>query len=182
MIGRCLALCLCVWLSAAPTLAEERPDGATALAKKHNAEAEKLFNLGLFGEAAAAYQKAYLAKPVPELLYNLGQCYKRLGATADLEKAVFYYESFLNNVPATPLRPDVEDQIAKLKREIAARRAALTRPPPIYKRWWFWTLIGAAVTGAAVGTALALRPQDEKPVPGTIGEPSPLQLPLGVWR
>jgi tetratricopeptide (TPR) repeat protein len=181
MIRRLLTLCLGLCLCATPALAAG-PDQATALAKKHNAEAEKLFNLGLFREAAAAYQRAYLAKPVPELLYNLGQCHKRLGATADLEKAVFYYESFLNNVPATPLRPDVEEQIAKLKRELDARRAALTRPPPIYKRWWFWTLIGAAVAGAAVGTAMALRPQDEQPVPGTIGDPRFVQLPLRGWR
>ena len=61
-------------------------------------------------------------------------------------------------------------------------RAAATRGKPIYKRWWFWTLIGAAVAGAAVGTAVALRPQDEQPVKGSIGDPSPLQLPLRGWR
>jgi tetratricopeptide (TPR) repeat protein len=152
-------------------------DAARAAAKKHNAEAEKLFNLGRFREAAAAYERAYLAKPVPELLYNCGQCFKRLGAVADLERALFYFESYANNATNPTLRLDAQEQIVKLRAELRSRRVALDRAPPVYKRWWFWTLVGVAVTGAAVGTAFALRPEDQQPVPGSVGDPSPLQLP-----
>lgn len=31
---------------------------------------------------------------------------------------------------------------------------------PIYKRWWFWTLVGTSISAAAVGTGVALRPRD----------------------
>jgi hypothetical protein len=49
-----------------------------------------------------------------------------------------------------------------------------TRPPALededpefYETWWFWTLTGAVVAGAAVGVALAVAPQDEKLVPAS---------------
>ncbi len=155
-----------------------RGDDARALARQHNAEAEKLFNLGRFREAAAAYQRAYLAKPVPEFLYNIGQCYKRAGGLDDLERAIFHFESYSNNSTNPALRLEAQEQVVKLRAVLKARRDALNRPPPIYKRWWFWTLIGVAMAGATVGTVVATRPQDQQPVPGSVGEPSPLQLPL----
>ncbi len=145
-----------------------------AEARRLNAEAEKLFNVGLFREAAEMYQRAYVARAIPDFLFNIAQCYRRLPGTADLEKAVFYFESFITNAPASPQRLEAEEQITSLRREIAVRRGGHR---PIYKRWWFWTLIGAAVVGATVGTAVALRPKDQEPVRGSIGEPSPIQLP-----
>jgi len=150
-------------------------DAATEQAKRYNAEAERLFNLGLFRQAAAVYLKAYMAKPVPEFLYNLGQCHRRLESTADLEKAIFYFESFLNNAPETPLRGEVGGEVASLRRELAARKHAAAHPP-FYKRWWFWTLVGVAVTGATVGTVFALQPKNMEVVQGTLN-PSPVQLP-----
>jgi tetratricopeptide (TPR) repeat protein len=147
-------------------------DETRAAARRHNAEAQKLFNLGRFREAAASYQRAYLAKPVPEFLYNIGQCYKRLGSSEDLERAIFHFESYANNASNPTLRLDAQEQVVKLRAELRARHR-----PPIYKRWWFWTLIGAAVAGATVGAAVALRPADQQPVAGSVGEPSPLQLP-----
>lgn len=152
-------------------------DDARVAARRHNAEAEKLFNLGRFREAAAAYQRAYLAKPVPEFLFNLGQCHKRLGTDEDLERAIFHFESYVHNAQNVALRADAQDQIVKLRAELRARRGASRRSPPLYRRWWFWTLIGAAVAGATVGTVVALQPSDQPPVPGSVGEPSPLQLP-----
>ncbi len=41
---------------------------------------------------------------------------------------------------------------------------------PFYKQWWFWTAIGVVVVGGAVGTAIALQPEDKD-------RPSRLELP-----
>jgi tetratricopeptide (TPR) repeat protein len=145
-------------------------DEATERAKEHNKIAKKLFNLGFFEAAAGEYEKAYEAKPVPTFLFNLAQCYKRMHEMApppgrNIERAIFYYKSFLQNAPDSPFRERVEEEIRQLER----RLAELRRPPPFYKRWWFWTIVGVAVGGVAVGTALAVRPKDEQPYNATGG-------------
>jgi hypothetical protein len=38
-------------------------------------------------------------------------------------------------------------------------------PAPVYKRWWFWTAIGAVAAGAAVGIVLATRTHTPPCVP-----------------
>jgi len=47
-------------------------------------------------------------------------------------------------------------------------------PTPVYRRWWFWTLVGVAVAGATTATVFALQPEDVPPVKGS--------LPPGVVR
>jgi hypothetical protein len=39
-------------------------------------------------------------------------------------------------------------------------------PTPIHRRWWFWTVIGAAVAAGAVATGLAVGLRDEEPPEG----------------
>ena len=105
-----------------------------------------------------------------------------MAALEHLEKALFYFESYLNNAPDSPSRQDVEAEIAELKKQIeslrrgavesdasrsrpAAPPAAVTPPPasgsaaprpsPIYKQWWLWTAIGAVVVGGTVAAVAA---------------------------
>jgi tetratricopeptide (TPR) repeat protein len=45
----------------------------------------------------------------------------------------------------------------------------------IASRWWFWTIVGVAVAGAAAGLAIALSGKDtvyqtEDPIPGNVGD------------
>ena len=44
----------------------------------------------------------------------------------------------------------------------------LEKPTPWYKTWWFWTITGAVVAGAATTTAIMLTTQDAPPGEGTI--------------
>ncbi len=193
---------LCCAAPSGPALAESK----AAVAKRYNAQARKQFNLGNFREAAGLYKSAYEAKPVPEFLHNLAQCYRRLETLEDLERAVFYFESYLNNAPESPGRADVEAELAavkakvaelrqaKVRAEVAARKAlasapasaaAPPRPPPlvedpvppprpartpIYKRWWFWSLIGAAVVGGTVGAIAATTGGSSRMPSGPSGE------------
>jgi hypothetical protein len=51
---------------------------------------------------------------------------------------------------------------------VPAADLALDATPPeddgsIVEAWWFWTLIGAAVVGAGVATAVVLWPADSIP-------------------
>jgi tetratricopeptide (TPR) repeat protein len=156
-------------------------------AKRHNAAAERLFNLGLFDQAAKEYQQAYRAKPVPDFLYNLAQCYRRMGTIKDLERALFYFKSYLRNAPDTPLKGVVDEAMQKTRRKLERMRRAErereatsgpaveapsepapSRPAPFYKRWWFWTVVGGVVAAAAVTTTAVVLSGDEEPVEGTL--------------
>jgi len=50
-------------------------------------------------------------------------------------------------------------------RAVAPAAAADSEPSPFYKRWWFWTAVGAVVVGGAVSAYLLTRPNDGCPAP-----------------
>jgi hypothetical protein len=177
---------------AAPALVRAEGEGAKPtpeqlnLAKQLNKDGERLFNLGKFKEAAAAYAKAHEAVPLPGFLHNLGQCHARMDTVRELDKAVFYFESYLARQPDAANGPEVKEEIARLERKIETLRdykkpvllgvngGPLTRTvepapkSPIYKKWWFWTIVGAVVAGAAAGTVVALQPGENPPVDGSL--------------
>jgi len=47
-----------------------------------------------------------------------------------------------------------------------------TLATPIYKKWWFWTIIGGVVVAGAVGTAVGVTAVKKEPFPAT---PEPFQ-------
>jgi hypothetical protein len=153
-------------------------DAATRAAKRHYERGEKLFALGKFDKALDAYQQAFDAKPLPDFLYNIGQCYRNLG---DLDQAIFSFKKYLQLAPDASDRGKVEKLIAELekKRDRERAEAAKLAPPPepppppqpqppppqptplppqphahppFYKTWWFWT--GVAVVGVAGGVGI----------------------------
>ena len=194
-----IATLLAVTTFAQPAQAESKK----AQAKRLNAQATQAFNLGHFRDAAKSYEQAYAAKALPLFLFNLGQCYKRLPELADLERAKHFFESFLTNSKSTdPDRPEAKKEIAELKGKIAAMKkkasvgeqdrpdlVAPTPAPtpttsastPVYKKWWFWTLVGVAVAGATTAAAVALQPDDVAPIKGSL-DPGQIQFELRPAR
>lgn len=52
-------------------------------------------------------------------------------------------------------------------------------PQPVYKKWWFWTLVGVGVAGAAAGVAIGVSQSSGAPAP----VPDPLDgIPMGDRR
>ncbi len=92
--------------SAAPRK-EVAEDEGTKKAKALFKAAETDFALGRFQEALEGYSMAYEAKPLPAMLFNIGQCHFEL---ASYERAIFFYEQFL--------RGDVDTK----KRQLANKR------------------------------------------------------------
>jgi tetratricopeptide (TPR) repeat protein len=214
-----LGLLLAVGLAGTP--AATRAQSATVRAKRHNAEARKLFDLGRFEQAARAYEQAYLAKPLPVFIFNLAQCHKRIDRLENQKFALHYFERYLATPAGAAEREKLEPQLAAVRQRIeeleqratsqarqetttptsqavdepgAASQAAVVAPRPrpdlsppapapgdetlgaapvvrdqpepappdrpIYKKWWFWTVAGAAVVGGVV-IAVAVSQRDD---------------------
>jgi hypothetical protein len=55
------------------------------------------------------------------------------------------------SVPALPAPPPVASTVD------GAQAPPRPRSTPIYRRWWFWTIVGAVVVGGTVGAVVAAR-------------------------
>jgi tetratricopeptide (TPR) repeat protein len=144
-------------------------DPSLRAAKRHFERGEKLYALTKFSEALDEYQKAFDAKPLPDFLFNIGQCYRNLG---DYDSAIFSYQKYLKLAPDAPNRDKVEQLISDLEakqdqtdtRRLGLQRSRPDAPDqsepsaerspdqPVYKKWWFWT--GVAVVGVAGGVGI----------------------------
>jgi len=95
----------CVAL-AAPAQAEVSDKAA---AKAHFEAATRLYDIHEYAKALEEYKAAYLSKPDPAFLFNVGQCYRKLGK---LDQALEFYREYLKKAPPDdPNRPNVEARI-----------------------------------------------------------------------
>ena len=153
-----LSLGLALW--GAPRVARA-DDAAMRAARRHFERGEKLFALGKFDDALEEYQEAFDAKPIPDFLFNIGQCYRNLG---DYDQAIFSFKKYLRLEPDAPNKDAVDKLIADLeekqergegqrfiRKAPPPRVTATTTSTPVYKRWWFWTAVGAVAIGGSVG-------------------------------
>lgn len=164
-------------VSQAPSRTAWADDPATRTARRHFDKADKLFALGRFDEALEQYEKAFDAKPIPDFLFNIGQCYRNLG---DYEAAIFSFRKFLTLEPETPRRAAVEQLIDELEakkaqadllareRKIEESKKPVETEKPITRKWWFWTGIAAVAVAAGGGTIYFLTRDDGLP-PSDLG-------------
>lgn len=162
--------------SQAPMRLAWADDPATRTARRHFDKADKLFALGRFDEALEQYEKAFDAKPIPDFLFNIGQCYRNLG---DYESAIFSFRKFLTLDPETTRRPAVEQLIDELEakkaqaellereRKIEESRRPAEPKKPVTRKWWFWT--GLAALAAAGGGTVYLLTRDDGLPPSDLG-------------
>jgi len=160
---------------------------ASALTAQDRFEAaEVAYDVGQFERAKKLYTEAYELDPRPGLLFNIGQCHKKLG---DWSRAAFFYRRYLAKAPEGEGAERLRELIAEMDAKAAAqpRRAVLTvadpppPPPPLtvteaspeeplYKQWWLWTAAGAATTLTIVAAvAVGSRPRARSPSRATAG-------------
>ncbi len=148
------------------------------------------YEQGRYQESILALQNAYELQPLPRLLCNIGQGYRKLG---NHRAAVTQYELCLKSDPEIDLayRAEVENYIAERRQQWAAKsrqgaaesptagrpgqsmdKGAVTQPcqsptaqTPVYKKWWLWTLVGVVVAGGAVGLGVGLTQRQPAPTP-----------------
>src|SRR5450631_212747 len=108
-IGGAIAAVVCCAL-ARPALAG---DGDKAVARAHYETATRLYDVREYADALKEYKAAYVAKPDPAFLFNIGQCYRKLDKNAE---ALDFFQQFLKKSPPDdPNRPLVEARIRNIQ-------------------------------------------------------------------
>ncbi len=137
-------------------------------------QAVEHFEQGRFEQALEKFQAAYELRRMPWLQINIGRTLHRLGRP---QEALEHYEVFkqAETKPDPETQERVEKYIAQAK-ALADTKPALptvaqppvqpppTQPPaeppppkPIYKKGWFWAVIGGGVAAAViVGVAVGV--------------------------
>jgi hypothetical protein len=105
-------------LLATPTgLPPTGPDRVAA-AKAHARQASAYYDVGRYADAFAEFEQAYLIEQDPALLYNMGQCQRKLG---NVEAATQFYRTYLRRAPRGPSAPDAEKRIHELESQPPAK-------------------------------------------------------------
>ena len=154
------------------------------------------YKAGRFETALSRYEQAHKLFPAAQFVFNIAQCHRALG---NYDRAIFFFEGYLREAPEAPNRALVEDLIRECREKEAALReerrlgleverkrldlaAAAARPGvesgpaprdeeprPLYKKWWFWAVVGGVAVTAA-GTAWVISSSSEGALPdGSLG-------------
>jgi tetratricopeptide (TPR) repeat protein len=121
-----LKVALLATVLAASTAAQAQEAGPSkaadprAEAAVHYREGVAAFDAGRFADALAAFTEAYNLSSETDLLYNLGVCSEKVG---DREKAIAYYQLYLEE------KPDAADA-AEVKARLEALKAGPAAAPP----------------------------------------------------
>jgi hypothetical protein len=122
------ALACCLLATGARAVAQPAADGAKARASALTREGTRAYQVGDYAAALARFQEAYAVFPSPRLLFNLGQCFGRVGRYVDATES---FERFLTSAGNAPASARVEaersleqmrDKVARI--EVAANVAA----------------------------------------------------------
>ncbi|MGE0548030.1 MAG: tol-pal system YbgF family protein [Kofleriaceae bacterium] len=101
-----------------PVFADDRSD-----ARAHYQAGVKFYNGGDYKSAIREFSAAQQLAPADLNNYNLALCYDKLG---DAEPAIQYYRTYLDRVPNTDKRGEIEASVARLEaatKSIAAKKA-----------------------------------------------------------
>ena len=161
-------------IPAAPAASRASTPAETEI-DEHVAQGHRLYQLGRYQEAIAEYRRAYELRADPPFLFQIAESYRQLGAT---EQALFYYDRYLAGAAEGPDRDAAEERVSELER-LRARPAAAATPPgliaapgagagakpptPLWRRWWVWTAVGAALATGVIVAALAGRSESSIP-------------------
>lgn len=146
-IERALTVLLVLALLAPAARADDTADAA----KEHFLRGRSLHDAGSYGEAVIEYQAAYSLAPRPELLFNIGQCYRLM---RNRERAVMYYERYLALVPDGGAAEDARGHVAALRAQLPAPQqpAPPGAPAPASPGWssWRWIGLGGMIAGGGM--------------------------------
>lgn len=86
-------------------------------------EGRTYFDDGEYLQAAELFVEAYELLDAPELLFNIGQAYRRAD---ELVKAEEYFERYLNKMADPPNEDEVVDTIVEIQQKLSAKQARVS--------------------------------------------------------
>jgi tetratricopeptide (TPR) repeat protein len=99
-----------------------REDAKSAFARGNTA-----YNLGKYADAIGEFEKAYALSRLPDILFNLGQCYRKQWEAEKRgelgRRALHYYDALVREAPQSKVRPDADQFIAELGPAVALAEA-----------------------------------------------------------
>ena len=122
--------------------------------QRHVDQAKRLFVSKNYEASIIELEEAYrlIAKPI--FLFNIGQSYRRLGTK---RKALDYYRRFVmldpNNRHANEANTAINELSAFLKQQELMDKE---KRRPVWRRGWFWAVLGTALGSAAIATGLVV--------------------------
>jgi hypothetical protein len=128
-----LALALALALGAAPVAArggkspakddEKVSPSATDTdgAREHLKKAMVDYDLGEFRRALVEFKEAYRLKNDPALLFNMGQCQRRMG---HYQEAIDFYKTYLRKLPTGGSGAEAQRLIAECEQQLSKNEAA----------------------------------------------------------
>ena len=125
LVGLILLLAL---TGAAVALAQPRASRpstkALATAKSHFKQGKAYQEAGAYADAIKEYERAFQLAPLPELLYNIGQCQRLVG---EKQKAIAAYQRYLDRVSDGDLADEARAHVAALKLKIQVEESEIAR-------------------------------------------------------
>ena len=93
--------------------------GDLAAARAHTRQGSAYYDLNRYREAYTEFEQAYLVEQDPALLYNMGQCQRKLGNS---EEALHFYRTYLRRAPNGPSSIEADKRIRELEDAMARGR------------------------------------------------------------
>ncbi len=128
---KCLSLAGVVVALSLSALGQSAQGGESnkASAKAHYETGTRLYDIREYDKALLEYKSAYLAQPDPAFLFNIGQCYRKLGQNQD---ALNFFQEYLKKAsPDDPSRHQVEARVREIEADAKLKaEAAQAAPPP----------------------------------------------------
>jgi tetratricopeptide (TPR) repeat protein len=166
----------------------------TSAAREHFDRGNSYFESHEYDNAIKEFEASYQIKPVPLLLFDIGNVARVAGKS---EMAIEYFRRYLKSAPpgtreriearrfvGEMTKPGYKPPAPELPPPAAAPPPAVVTPAPavapapvlpppapvaekqpLYKKWWLWTAVGAVAAGAAVGIAVAATTPRDAAIP-----------------
>lgn len=129
-------------------------------------QAQQQSKAGNLAEAQRLYKLAYEVEPDPALLFSIARVMHKQGLT---QEAISFYRRFLSSGSNDDVqKTKARNYLVELEPEVKVPPPSTALPPPpgnppistaveskpVYKKWWFWTIIGGVVAGGVIGAAV----------------------------